>query len=57
MILDKVLYGSMDQENGILIIMEKEEISSVYKDSLEILGNMDESMNALFERAKKIKTF
>lgn len=40
-----------------MIIMEKEEVSSLYKDSLEILGNMDESVTALFERAKKIKNF
>lgn len=40
-----------------MIIMEKEEVSSLYKDSLEILENMDESVTALFERAKKIKNF
>lgn len=55
MILDKVLYASMDQENGVLIIMEREDMNTLYTDSLEILNNMDESMNALFERAKKIK--
>ena len=57
MILDKQLHGSMDQENGILIILESGEINYFYKDTLEIMNNMDDSMNALFERAKNIKTF
>lgn len=57
MILDKKLNGSMDQENGLLIIMEEVEMNTLYHDSLEILKNMDESMNALFERSKKIKTY
>lgn len=57
MILDKKLHGSMDQENGLLIIIEEVEMNTLYHDSLEILQNMDESMNALFERAKKIKTY
>lgn len=37
--------------------MEKEEVSSLYKDSLDILDNMDEALTSLFERAKKIKSY
>lgn len=57
MILDKIINGSMDQENGILIILEQEEVSSLYLDSLDIMNNMDEALTSLFVRAKKIKSF
>lgn len=57
MILDKKLFGSLDQENGILISLEENKLEPIYTDSLEIIGNMEEVMDALFERAKKIKSF
>ena len=57
MILDKKLFGSLDQENGILISQEENKVESLYTDSLEIIGNMEEVMDSLFERAKKIKGF
>jgi len=56
MILDKVISGSMDQERGILLLLEREDNNSMYLDSLEIIGNMDECLSGLFERAKKIKS-
>ena len=57
MILDKKLFGSLDQENGILISMEENKPEPLYTDSLEILDNMESVMDSLFERAKKIKSF
>ncbi len=57
MILDKSLLGSLDQENGILIISENSPLKPIYTDSLEILNNMDGALDALFERAKQIKSY
>ena len=55
MILDSKLMGSLDQENGILIIFENKEVDELYSDSLEVFGNMKEALDMLEIRAEKVK--
>jgi 26S proteasome regulatory subunit N6 len=57
MILDEKLNGSLDQENGILIIFEEVKLDPIYKDSLEIFENLDQAIDMLFERSKKIRGY
>lgn len=57
MILDEKLKGSLDQENGILLIFEEKKLDSIYTDSLEILGNMNEAVDMLFKRSEKIRGY
>ena len=55
MILDEKLLGSLDQENGILIIFENKEVDEMYESSLEIFGNMKEALDMLAVRSEKLK--
>ena len=55
MILDQKLRGSIDQDRGILILLEEEKKSEIFESSLEIMRNMDSAVDALFLRAKKLE--
>lgn len=55
MILDEKLLGSLDQENGILIIFQDKEVDEMYGSSLEIFGNMKEALDMLAVRSEKLK--
>ena len=57
MILDGKIQGYLDQEKGVLILLQKTELDPLYKDSAEILDNMSEAVKELFVRANKIKSF
>lgn len=54
MILDEKLRGSIDQENGILIIYEDAKKNELFENSLDILKNIDSAVDSLFERANKL---
>ena len=47
----------LQKENGILIIFEDIILDPIYTDSLEILNNMDQAIDMLFERSKKIRGY
>lgn len=55
MILDQKLRGSIDQDQGILILFPDEKQSEIFDYSVEIMKNMDNAINVLFERSKKIE--
>lgn len=57
MILDEKLKGSLDQENGVLLIFQEKKLDCLYTDSLEILGNMNEAVDMLFKKSEKIRGF
>ena len=55
MILDQKLRGSINQDQGILILFPDEKKNEIFDSSLEIINNMNGAVSALFERAKKLK--
>lgn len=55
MILDQKLRGSIDQDQGVLILLEEEKKSQIFESSVEIMKNMDLAVDALFLRAKKLE--
>lgn len=56
MILDGKLSATLDQEKNVLILFETVESSPSYALSLDILNNMEQVVDALFERADKLNT-
>ena len=55
MILDHRFSGILDQGNGHLIIYENSSEDKSYSKGLEIIGNMNQVVDALFVRAKAIE--
>jgi 26S proteasome regulatory subunit N6 len=55
MILDQKLKGSIDQEQGILILIPDDAPSAVFQSSLNIISSLDLAVDALLERSKKIR--
>lgn len=55
MILDEKLLGSLDQENGILILFEKKEVDTLFSDSLEVFDNINYALDELSIRSEKLK--
>lgn len=54
MILDGKLSGTLDQEKNELILFDAADINESYQSSLDILKNLDDVVDALFERAAKL---
>ena len=55
MILDEKLKGTLDQGIGNLILFRDDELDPMYKNSLQILDNMESVVEALFEKTKKLR--
>jgi 26S proteasome regulatory subunit N6 len=55
MILDEKLKGTLDQGIGNLILFRDDELDPMYKNSLQILENMESVLGALFEKSKKLR--
>lgn len=55
MILDEKLLGSLDQENGMLILFEKKEVDTLFKDGLEVFDNINLALDELAIRSEKLK--
>ncbi|QPG73340.1 hypothetical protein FOA43_000650 [Brettanomyces nanus] len=54
MILDKVFYGVLDQGNGYLIIYSEPKKDKTYDLSLEIIKNMSNVVDLLYEKASSL---
>lgn len=54
MILDEKLRGSIDQDNGVLIIFDEQKKNELFDSSMEILTNVDAAVDMLFQRAEKL---
>lgn len=54
MILDQKLNGTLDQGVGVLIVFEKEEVSSTYGNALKTIKNTSEVLDTLFGQAKQL---
>ncbi|VEU20947.1 DEKNAAC101823 [Brettanomyces naardenensis] len=54
MILDKVFYGVLDQGNGYLIIYDEPKKDETYDLSLEIIKNMSNLVDLLYEKASSL---
>ena len=55
MILDEKLLGSLDQENGVLILFENKAVDPMFKDSLEVFENLNQALDELAIRSEKLK--
>jgi len=55
MILDKKFDGTLDQGNGHLIIFDTTESGNLYPNSFEVLDNMNNVVDKLFEKANQLK--
>jgi len=55
MILDEKLLGSLDQENGMLILFDKKNVDTLFKDSLEVFDNIGLALDELAVRSEKLK--
>mmetsp|Transcript_54222 Transcript_54222/g.62095 ORF Transcript_54222/g.62095 Transcript_54222/m.62095 type:complete len:430 (+) Transcript_54222:52-1341(+) len=57
MILDKKILGTLDQGNDCLILFEEEDDSEInlYNEALKTMGNIDNVVNSLGEKVRKIK--
>lgn len=54
MILDKKLYGTLDQGEGCLIVFDAMEKDDVYEKAIETIKNMELVVDSLFARSAKI---
>lgn len=54
MILDEKLKGSIDQDSGVLEILDNNNSSDILQLSSQIISNLKETTEVLFERASKI---
>lgn len=54
MILDKVFYGVLDQGNGYLIIYDEPKKDEIYDLSLEIIKNMSQVVDLLYDKASSL---
>ncbi|KAH3667029.1 hypothetical protein WICMUC_005376 [Wickerhamomyces mucosus] len=55
MILDEVFYGVLDQGNGWLYIYEKPQTDATYTSSLELVNNLSNVVELLYEKAASLK--
>ncbi|MCL4419922.1 PCI domain-containing protein [Patescibacteria group bacterium] len=55
MILDKTFSGVLDQEHGMLVVFEEQPIDPVYPHAIEIIQNMGNVLDALYEKATQLK--
>jgi 26S proteasome regulatory subunit N6 len=56
MILDEMIDGTLDQGRGCLIVFEEAESTAIFDHSSTTFKNLDNVMDSLYEKAKKIKT-
>lgn len=56
MILDKKFDGILDQELGVLIIFENNEIDKTYESALDTIQHMGKVVDSLYQKAKKAST-
>ncbi|ODV97504.1 hypothetical protein PACTADRAFT_31 [Pachysolen tannophilus NRRL Y-2460] len=54
MILDKIFYGVLDQGNGWLIIYTQPQVDENYDLSLELIKNMSNAVDLLYEKASSL---
>lgn len=55
MILDKKFDGILDQELGVLIIFENNEVDKTYESALETIQHMGKVVDSLYQKAKKLQ--
>ena len=55
MILDKKFDGILDQELGVLIIFENNEVDKTYESALETIQHMGKVVDSLYLKAKKLQ--
>lgn len=55
MILDKKFDGILDQELGVLIIFENNEVDKTYESALETIQHMGKVVDSLYSKAKKLQ--
>jgi len=55
MILDKKFDGILDQELGVLIIFENNEVDKTYESALETIQHMGKVVDSLYMKAKKLQ--
>lgn len=55
MILDKKFDGILDQELGVLIIFENNEVDKTYESALETIQHMGKVVDSLYTKAKKLQ--
>lgn len=55
MILDKKFDGILDQELGVLIIFENNEIDKTYESALDTIQHMGKVVDSLYQKAKKLQ--
>lgn len=55
MILDKKFDGILDQELGVLIIFENNEVDKTYEFALETIQHMGKVVDSLYQKAKKLQ--